>query len=168
MNLNTIEELNREDSVPTTDFIQLMNMMSNLQSIKTNTNLLDALNAAKFSHTKCLQSFIIDRNHYGDQRPVNVEPFCAMFPRIQHLILPVDSVDSCQYVLEQLSEHLRSVIFRIPVNDNIFDENENENENESINDEENSLINSFSEWIQELPKQYRCFKKQRQIHIWTQ
>lgn len=140
------------------DFIALLNLMPNLQSIKTTTILLDALNAAKFCHTKCLRSFIIDPNCYDDQRPVNIEPFCAMFPRIEKLIIPVDNVDSCRYVLDQLNQDLISVIFRIPTIDSIYSESENE--------EDNSSIDLFSEWIKELPKQYRCHKEQQQIHIW--
>ncbi|CAF3662560.1 unnamed protein product [Rotaria sp. Silwood1] len=164
IDLNTVEELTREEIVPTIDFIKFLDMMPNIKSIKTSTNLLDALNAAKFSHTKCLRSFIIDSNSYGDQKTVNIEPFCSMFPRIQHLIIPVDNIDSCQYVLDQLKADLLSVIFRITANDNVFEETDDESENE----EENSTVDLFSEWIQELSKQYRCYKKQRQIHIWLQ
>jgi hypothetical protein len=132
--------------------------MPNLQSIKTTTNLLDALNAGKFRYTKCLRSFTIDTNGYEEQRSVNIEPFCEMFPRIQHLIIPVDNVDNCRYTLDQLNQDLISVIFRIPANDSIFDESENE--------EDNSMIDPFYEWIKELPKQYRSHRKQRQIHIY--
>ncbi|CAF4814917.1 unnamed protein product [Rotaria sp. Silwood1] len=164
IDLNTVEELTREEIVPTIDFIKFLDMMPNIKSIKTSTNLLDALNAAKFSHTKCLRSFIIDSNSYGDQKTVNIEPFCSMFPRIQHLIIPVDNIDSCQYVLDQLKADLLSVIFRITANDNVFEETDDESENE----EENSTVDLFSEWIQELSKQYRCYKKQRHIHIWLQ
>ncbi|CAF1073642.1 unnamed protein product [Rotaria sordida] len=164
IDMSTIEELSREEIVPTIDFITLLNMMPNLKSIKTSTNLLDALNAAKFSHTNCLRSFIIAPNDYEDQHAVNIEPFCSMFPRIQHLIIPVDNVDSCQYVLDQLKQDLLSVIFRITGNDHSFDETDDESENE----EENSTVNLFSEWIQELSERYHCYKKQRQIHIWLQ
>jgi len=132
--------------------------MPNLQSIKTTTIFLDALNAAKFCHTKCLRSFTIESNSYTDERSVNVEPFCAMFSRIQNLIIPVDNVDSCRYILDQLNQDLISVIFRIPTIDSIYSESENE--------EDNSSIDLFSEWIKELPKQYRCHKEQQQIHIW--
>jgi hypothetical protein len=147
--------------VPTADFIALLNLMPNLQSIKTSTNLLDALNAAKFRHTKCLRSFIVDPNSYEDQRSVNIEPFCDMFPRIQHLILPLEFVENCQHALDQLKPDLISVIFRIPANDSVLDDSENENENE----EEHVTPDVFAEWIQQLPEQYRCHKKQRQIHI---
>jgi len=160
LDLNNVEKLIRDECVPTMDFIALLNLMPNLQSIKTTTILLDALNAAKFCHTKCLRSFVIDPNCYDDQRPVNIEPFCAMFPRIEKLIIPVDNVDSCRYVLDQLNQDLISVIFRIPSNDSVLIESENENE------DENSTDDMFSEWINELPKQYRCQKKQQQIHIW--
>jgi hypothetical protein len=83
-----------------------------------------------------------------------------MFPRIEKLIIPIDNVDSCRYVLDQLNQDLISVNFRIPSNDSVLIESENENE------EENLIDDVFSEWIKELPKQYRCQKKQQQIHIW--
>jgi hypothetical protein len=139
----------------------LLDLMPNLQSIKTTTILLDALNAAKFCYKKCLRSFIIDSNIYVEQRPINIEPFCDMFPRIQNLVIPVDSVDSCRYAIEQLNQDLISVTFRIPNDDNSFSEIEYEDE------EESSTPDVYSEWItNELPKQYHCHKKQQQIHIW--
>ena len=162
VDLKNIEDLIRDEIMPTKDFTTLLNLLPNLHSIKTTTTLLDALNAAKFSYEKCLRSFTIDSNTYGEQRPINIEPFCAMFPRIQNLAIPVDSVESCRYAIEQLNTDLISVIFRIPSNDSPYSESENENENE----EENSSIDVFSEWIKELPKQYRCHKRQQQIHIW--
>jgi hypothetical protein len=157
VNLNNIEELIRVECVPTADFMTLLNLMPNLQSIKTTTILLDALNAAKFCYKKCLRSFIIDFNTYVEQRPINIEPFCDMFPRIQNLVIPVDSVDSCRYAIEQLNQDLISVIFRIPNDDSSFSE---------IDEEENSTPDVYLEWTKELPKQYRCHKKQQQIHIW--
>jgi hypothetical protein len=80
-----------------------------------------------------------------------------MFPRIQNLVIPVDSVDSCRYAIEQLNQDLISVIFRIPNDDSSFSE---------IDEEENSTPDVYLEWTKELPKQYRCHKKQQQIHIW--
>ena len=136
-----------------------MKLIPNLQSIKTSTILLDALNAAKFCYKKCIRSFMVDPNNYEDQRFVNIEPFCDMFPRIEHLIIPLDNVDNCRYALDQLNQDLISVTFRIPANDSVLCESENENE------EENSTDDVFSEWIRELPEQYHCHKKQRQIHI---
>jgi hypothetical protein len=158
VDLNTIEELIREDCTPTDDLISLLDRMPNLQSIKTTTTLLDALNAARLCHKRCLRSFTVDPSNYGDQRCVNIEPFCAMFPRIQHLTIPLDNVESCQYVLDQLNQDLISVIFRLPSNDSVFEDNENE--------EENSAEDLFSQWIEELPEQYHCHRKPQQIHVW--
>lgn len=150
------------------EFISLVQIMPNLQSIKTSTNFLDALNAAKFSYKKCLRSLIINTNNYAEQRPVNIEPFCAMFPRIRYLNIPVDSVDSCQYLLEQLNRDLISITFRIIANYSFLDETDNETDNENESDEQTSTVNSFAEWIRELPEQYHYYKKQQQIHIWLQ
>ncbi len=143
------------------DFMTLLNLMPNLQTIKTSINLLDALNAAKFSYKKCLHSFIIDSNIYIEQRPINIEPFCDMFPRIENLIIPIDNVDSCRYAIENLNQDLKSVIFRIPIDDISLNET-TDNEEE----EENSTLDPYSEWIKELPKQYHCHKQQQQIQIW--
>ena len=163
VNLNTIEELIREECIPTIDFLTLLNLMPNLQSIKTTTTLLDALNAAKFSYKNCLRSFVIGSNSDIEQRPIHIEPFCDMFPRIQNLVIPVDSVDSCRYAIEQLNQDLISVIFRIPDDDDDSSSIETCNENE----EENSIPDIYSEWMtNELPKQYHCHKNQQQIHIW--
>jgi hypothetical protein len=163
VNLNTVEELSREECIPTADFTALLKLLPNLQSIKTSTILLDALNAAKFCYKRCIRSFMVDPNNYEDQRFVNIEPFCDMFPRIEHLSIPLDYVDNCQYALDHLKQDLISVTFRIPANDSIFDDSENENEND--NEEENPPTDVFSEWIRELQEQYHCHKKQRHIHI---
>jgi hypothetical protein len=133
--------------------------MPNLQSIKTTTDFLDALSAATFCYKKCLRSFTIDSNIYGDQRSVNIEPFCAMFPRIQNLIIPVDGFESCRYAIDQLNQDLITVIFRVPDgNDSISTDSENE-------EEENSTDDAFLEWKKELPKEYYCDKKQQEIYI---
>ena len=170
VDLNTVKELTRDECISTIDFIALLNLIPNIQSIRTTTNFLDALNAAKFCHTKCLRSFIVDPNHYGDQRAVNIEPFCAMFPRIQHLNIPVDSVESCQYALDQLNQDLVSVMFQIPETGSTSDSDDSEveddeTEDDDENNEENSTIDLFSEWVKELPEQYLYHKKQRLIHI---
>jgi len=166
VDLNSVEELTRDECIPTIDFIALLNLIPNLQSIRTTTNFLDALNAAKFCHTKCLRSFIVDPNHYGIQRAVNIEPFCAMFPRIQHLNIPVDSIESCQYTLDQLNQDLISVMFQIPENESSIDADDSDDEDDDDDDDEEiETIDLFSEWIKELPEQYRYHKKQRHIHI---
>ena len=161
--MSTIEELIRGECLPTTDFTELLKLMPNLQSIKTSTILLDALNAARFTYTKCLRSLIIDTDTYLEQRHVNTEPFCDMFPRIENLSIPVDDVESCQYVLDQLKDELVTVTFRIPPNDSLYSENEDEIE-ENLT-EGNLSEDAFSDWIKELPKQYRVHKKDQQIHL---
>ena len=142
----TIKELNREEYISAVDFIALLDGLPNLQCIKTSTNLLGALNSAKFHHQRCLHSFIIDSNNYREHRLVNIEPFCYMFPRIQHLIIAVHSVDDCQYIRDQSNEDLISVIVRISTNDNRFYETEDESGSEE-GQEENSTVDLFSDWI---------------------
>ncbi|UJR38306.1 hypothetical protein I4U23_030976 [Adineta vaga] len=165
VNLSTIQELTRMERIPTTEVVILFNLLSNLQCLRTNTTFLDALNAAKFSHTRCLRQLIIDSNQGENERPVNTEPFCAMFPRVQYLNIPVDSVESCKYVLEQLKEDLISVVFEIPENDSLNDSDDSDDDDETDDEEEKSTLALFAAWIKELPKEYRSYKKERYIHI---
>jgi hypothetical protein len=78
----------------------------------------DSLNAAKFCYHRRLRSFFVDES----SNRVNVEPFCAMFPRIQYLYLPVDHVDSCRYIVDQLHDDLIKVIFCLPSTDDDEDQ----------------------------------------------
>ncbi|CAF1537359.1 unnamed protein product [Adineta steineri] len=170
VDFNSIEELTRNESIPTSDFSILLNLLSNLQTIRTTTNLLDALNAAKICYTNCLREFIVDSNYHEDQRTVHIEPFCAMFPRVQHLNIPIDSVESCQYALDQLHQDLINVIFQIPTLDTSSDiddtDDDDDDEDESEEeDDDNSTINLFTEWIKELPQKYTCHRKQQYLHI---
>ena len=163
-----MEEFNRTERIPTADAMTLLNLLSNLQCLRTNTTFLDALNAAKFSYSKCLRHFIIDAEHNDDDRPVNTEPFCTMFPRIQHLNIPVDSVESCKYVLEQLKDDLISVVFQMPDRDGLEDSDDtddSDDEDDTDGEEDNSTVVAFTEWIKELPKEYHSFKRQRYVHI---
>ena len=161
VDLNQIEELIRDECIPTADFVQLLELTPNLRSIKTSTNFLDALNAARFSHKKLLRSLTIDTNNYTEQRYVNIEPFCDMFPRIEYLNIPLENVSSCQYLLDHASQHqdLISVTFRVPLTDISYSENDTDSDDENNND-------AFSEWIKTLPKSYRCIKRQQLIQIW--
>ncbi|CAF1593956.1 unnamed protein product [Adineta ricciae] len=165
VDLSVVKELNRTERIPTADAITLLNLLSNLQCLRTNTTFLDALNAAKFSYSKCLQYFIIDSEHNEDDRPVNIEPFCTMFPRIQHLNIPVDSVESCKYVLEQLKDDLVSVVFQIPDRDGLDDSDDSDDDDDTVGGEDNSTVVAFAEWIKDLPKEYHSFKRQRYVHI---
>lgn len=142
----------------------LLDFMPNLKSIKTSTNLLNALNAAKFSYQKCLHSLTIDTNSLENRQYVNIEPFCTMFPRIENLIIPIENVDSCQYIIEQLKQDLIYVIFRITSDYEFVFESDSDNENEDYN--ENITAHMYTKWIKKLPKQYYCDKKQKEIHIW--
>lgn len=60
---------------------------------------------------------------------VHVEPFCTMFSRIEHVDLPIDTIESCQYLIERLGSDLISIIFRFS---NDADEDDDEEENEKI------------------------------------
>lgn len=167
VDLNTVEELLRDDAIPTKDFQTLIDLMPNLQSIRTTGQLVNPLNAKRFSCYKTLRSFLIGSNNDGEQALINVEPFCEMFPQIEHLDIPVNSVDDCNYLMENLSSHLRSVIFRIPSVSPTYRDTDDEDEEE--NDSDNEPIatpDAFSDWMQELPTRYHCHKRQQQLHIW--
>ena len=162
VNLNTVEEFSRDDSLPTTELIQLFAQMPNLQSIKTTTHFLDSLNAAKFSYEKCLRSLIVEPLNYERPKRVNIEPFCAMFPRIQYLTMPIDHVDSCEYVVQQLKSDLIKVIFRLSSND----DDDDDDDDEPYEGREAISNDSFLPWLEKLPKQYLFHRKYHQIHIW--
>ena len=166
VNLNTIEEFIRDDSIPTKDFEALLDLMPNLQSIRTTTNLINPLNARRFTCKKLLRSFVIDSNSYIEQAPINIEPFCEMFPQIEHLIIPVNNVDDCDYVMQNLDKHLRSVLFRIPSDPVVYDSTDDEDDENENDDPDNPTNDPFKEWMNDLPRKYRCQKKQQQLHIW--
>lgn len=161
VDLNTIEELLREDQIPTKDLQTLLDLMPNLQSIKTTSHLVNPLNAKRFSYYKTLRSFLIETNNYVEQTSINIEPFCEMFPQIEHLDIPVNSVDDCNYLMENLGSHLRSVIFRIPPDPISYDDTDDDDENEP-----NPTADPFSDWMKELPTRYHCQKRHQQLHIW--
>ena len=144
IDLSKVKDLEREGRLPTIELLALIDQMTYLQSIRTSTNLLNSLNAAKFCYPRRLRSFTVTNER---QTHVNVEPFCAMFPRIQYLSLPIDNVDSCQYILDELHEDLIKVSFLLPPDD----------------DDDNL---PFLEWAGGLPEEYRCYQTSDQIFVW--
>lgn len=145
IDLSKVEELEREGRLPTIELLALLDQMTHLQSIRTSTDLLNSLNAAKFCYPRQLRSFTVMNER---QTRVNVEPFCAMFSRIRYLSLPVDNVDSCQYILDELHEDLVKVNFNLP----------------SENDDDDNR--PFFEWAGGLPEEYRCYQTSDQIFVW--
>lgn len=159
VDLTTIEELCREDSLPTSELDRLLRNLPNLQSIRTTPTLLDHLNAAKFTFSGCLRSLTVypypadeDRHTY-----VHIEPFCSMFPRIQYLSIPINVPESGRYVLEQLKNDLIKVTFRYAPTENSYDDSDTTDD---------PSPDTFVSWYEELSNEYHCTKKSSQIHIW--
>lgn len=128
----------------------------NLESLILTPNVLDGMNAAFFQYLRCLNSINIVQSDDDYRHYVNVEPFCTMFPQIKHLDIPIDNLDSCQYVIDHLEKFLISVVFRFPRNDDDDEDDEYDNEK---NDE---LI----EWTQNLRENHQYRIRDGDIYIW--
>lgn len=159
VDLSTVTEFCREEPLPTIELKKLFACMKNLQSIKTTTDLLDSLNAAKFSCDQCIRTITVENKAYEQSRGVNFEPFCTMFPRVQYLTVPVDTVEACQYIINELKSDLVRVNFQVLSENDV--EDFFENEDTTSND-------PFDEWLATLPNEYKQHRKQQNIHIWLQ
>ena len=148
--LSNLVTLVRLERTPTVIFQALMSRLTNLQALRLTKYVLDALDAAKFQHLSCLDSLeIVQLDDADAYHPyVNVEPFCTMFPRVKHLDIPIDHLDSCQYVLDRLKSHLISVIFRFLVDDD--------------DEDENSLV----QWAEDMPDNHQYRVHDGDIYLW--
>jgi ABC-type Zn2+ transport system substrate-binding protein/surface adhesin len=85
-----------------------------------------------------------------------------MFPQIEHLDIPIDNLDSCQYVIDRLEKYLISIIFRFPNNNN--DDDEDEDDEEDDNDKHNELI----QWAQNIQENHQYRVRDGDIYLWLQ
>jgi hypothetical protein len=118
------------------------------------------MNAAVFQYLQCLHSLNIVQLDDDYRHFVNVEPFCTMFPRIKHLDIPIDNLDSCQYVIDRLEKYLISIIFRFP-NNNDDDEDEDTDDEEDKNTE---LI----QWAHNIRQNHQYRIHDGDIYLWLQ
>ncbi len=88
---------------------------------------------------------------------VNIEPFCTMFPQIEHLDIPIDNLDSCQYIIDRLEKSLISVIFRFPVDDDDDD-----------NDDDDDKYHDLIEWAENIQEHHQYRIRDGDIYLWLQ
>ncbi|CAF1205007.1 unnamed protein product [Adineta steineri] len=171
--LSNIITLIRLERVPTFIFQSFIYDLTNLQSLTLTTFVLDSMNAAVFQYLQCLHSLNIVQLHDNYRHFVNVEPFCTMFPQIKHLDIPVDNLDSCQYVIDRLEEFLISVIFRFPNNDD-EDEDDDDDNDDDDNDEDDENDNhktkstELIEWAQNIRQYHQYRINDGDMYLWLQ
>lgn len=104
---------------------------------------------------------------------VNVEPFCTMFPRIEHLDIPIDNLDSCQYVLDRLGKVLLSVIFRFPSNhdededDEPFDDDDNDDDDDEHEHHRNKYYERI-QWARNIPNEHHYRIRDGNMYLWLE
>ncbi|CAF3990413.1 unnamed protein product, partial [Rotaria magnacalcarata] len=157
--LSNINKLIRLERVPTTIFRTFIYSLINLESLTLTTYVLDSMNAAILQYFKCLHSLNIVQFDNDYRHFVNVEPFCTMFPQIRHLDIPIDNLDSCQYLIERLEKFLISVVFRFPHND------DNDDDDDDDDDDENAEL---IEWAQSLQQNHQYRLRDGDIYLWFQ
>ena len=176
IDLSKIEKFVRLERVPTVVFQTFLSHLSKLKSLTLTSFVLDSLNAAVFQYSQCLNTLHIVQfdDHY--RYFVNVEPFCTMFPRIEHLDIPVDNLDSCQYVLDRLGDVLLSVIFRFPSShdededDEPFDDS-NENEEDEDDDQHQRHRNKYYEriqWARTIQQHHQYRIRDGNMYLWLE
>ncbi|CAF5050609.1 unnamed protein product, partial [Rotaria sp. Silwood1] len=126
--LSNITKLIRLERVPTLIFRTFIYRLINLQSLTLTTLVLDSMNAALLQYLKCLHSLNILQTEDNYGHFVNVEPFCTMFPQIEHLDIPIDNLDSCQYLIDRLEKYLISIVFRFQNNEEDEDDDDDDDE----------------------------------------
>ncbi|UJR31987.1 hypothetical protein I4U23_019460 [Adineta vaga] len=163
--LSHITKFIRLERVPTTIFQTFIDNLTNLQTLTLTTFVLDSLNAAVFQYLQCLHSLYIVQLHNDYPHFVNVEPFCTMFPRIEHLDILVDNFDSCQYIIDRLGQFLISIIFRFPnrKHNEEDDDDAEDSEEDSYDEDKNAEL---IEWAQNI-RQYHQFRiRDRDVYLW--
>jgi hypothetical protein len=80
-----------------------------------------------------------------------------MFPQIEHLDIPIDNLDSCQYVLDRLEQFLISVIFRFPAADE---------DDEDEDDEDSDKYHELIEWAQNIQQNHQYRIRDGDIYLW--
>jgi ABC-type Zn2+ transport system substrate-binding protein/surface adhesin len=92
----------------------------------------------------------------------NVEPFCTMFPQIEHLDIPIDHLDSCQYIIDRLGKYLISVVFRFPNNDNEDDDEDDDDE------EDDAKHNELIEWAENIQQNHQYRIRDGDVYLWLE
>jgi len=114
---------------------------------------------------QCLHSLNIVQLDDNYRHFVNVEPFCTMFPQIEHLDIPIDNLDSCQYIIDRLEKFLISIIFRFPNNEN---DDEDEDEDDEDEDDDNDKHNERIEWAENIQQNHQYRIRDGDIYLWLQ
>ena len=80
------------------------------------------------------------------------------------VIIPIDNLDSCQYIIDRLEKYLISIVFRFPNNENDDDEDD-----DTYDEEEDDKHRQLIQWaknIQQQNHQYRIHDGD--IYLWLQ
>ncbi|CAF1544947.1 unnamed protein product [Adineta ricciae] len=178
VDLSRIQKFTRFERVPTTIFQTFVFDLSTVQSLTLTASVLDSLNAAVFQYSQCLRSLYIVQLYEIYPHFVNVEPFCTMFPQVQHLDIPVDSFDSCQYIIDRLGRFLINVIFRFPhrerdeaddiEDDDDDDEDDEDGRNEDDNNDDEDKNAELIEWAQNVRQNHQYRIRDRNMYLWLQ
>ena len=161
--LPKISKLIRLERMPTAIFQAFIGRLSNLQGLTLTTVVLDGMNAAKFEYSRCLPSLNIVQLEDGHRNFVNVEPFCTMFPQIEHLDIPIDSLDSCQYVIDRLKKTLFSVVFRLPGQEDTDADDDDDDDGEVEND---ASHNALVHWARRVQTNHQYRVDDGDIYLW--
>jgi hypothetical protein len=167
--LSKITKLIRLERMPTAIFQAFIARLSNLQGLTLTTVVLDGMNAAQFQYSRCLPSLNIVQLDDDHRNFVNVEPFCTMFPQIEHLDIPIDSLDSCQYVINRLEKSLFSVVFRFPGQgdtDAEDDDDDDEEEGEGEGDDHGASHNALLHWARRVQTNHQYRIDDGDVYLW--
>ncbi|CAF0880164.1 unnamed protein product [Adineta ricciae] len=168
-----IQKFIRFERVPTAIFQTFVFDLSSVQTLTLTASVLDSLNAAVFQYSQCLHSLYIVQLHEIYPHFVNVEPFCTMFPQVQHLDIPVDSFDSCQYIIDRLGRFLINVVFRFPHRereeaDDIEDDDDDGDDEADDNNGDEDKNTELVEWAQNVRQNHQYRIRDRNMYLWLQ
>ena len=177
VDLSRIQKFIRFERVPTAIFQTFVFGLSNVQTLTLTASVLDSLNAAVFQYSKCLHSLYVVQLREIYPHFVNVEPFCTMFPQVQHLDIPVDNFDSCQYIIDRLGQFLINVVFRFPhrecgeaddIEDDEDDDDENDEDGRNEDDDGEDKNAELVEWAQNVRQNHQYRVHDRNMYLWLQ
>ena len=164
--LSKITKLIRLERMPTAIFQAFIVRLPNLRGLTLTTLVLDGMNAAKFQYSRCLPSLNIVQLEDDHRNFVNVEPFCTMFPQIEHLHIPIDNLDSCQYVIDRLRRSLVSVVFRLPRQGE--SDTEEEDDEDDDDDDDGPSNNALLHWARRVQVNHQYRVEDGDIYLWLE
>ena len=143
----------RSQQVPPVLFQRFLSLLSNLEALSITQQVLDCLETSNFQHLSYLKSLNILQLE-DDSPHVKVESLSRMFPRVEHLSVPVNTIESCQFIMNRLSIYLSSVIFRFP------SANDSENEEPSYT--------TLLQWAKFVQRKHQYRISERDVCIWIE